>query len=112
MVQKIRQYGQEAVNIIQDLIANNELVNGKFISYVGCNTDGSIITIRDILQQESQYNLSEVSYVFTDYLDCFGDMNKNVYNTVLDSKDSENYEENKESFMKALLRLRKIEQIV
>lgn len=107
----MREYANEAVNIIKDLIVNNELVKGDFISYIGSNEQSEIV-VRDLLNHEVYYSLSEVSCIFTDYIDCIGYINKNAYNTVLNSKENNNYEQNKNHFMKSLSRLREIEQCV
>lgn len=110
--EKMREYADEAVSIIKDVIINNELVNGDFIAYVGCNEGGDTIIIRDLLNQETQFSLSEVSYIFMDNLDCIGHMNTSVYKTVLHSKECTDYEKYKDLFMKSLLRLKEIEQCV
>lgn len=112
MEKSMREYANEAVDIIKDVIINNDLVNGNLVSYVGCNAKGDTIIIRDLLGYETEYNLSEVSYIFTDCIDCMGHINESVYKTVLHSTECENYVENKESFMKALSRLKEIEKCV
>ena len=110
--EKIKNYANEALEIIKDMISNNELVKGDFVSNISCSEDGHTVFIQDILNNKVEYSLSEVSYIFTDYLDCFGDINKNVYKTVLAAKECENYQEDKELFIKSLSRLREIEQCV
>lgn len=112
MNKTIRGYVQESIDILKEVIVNNELINGEYISYIGADETGKIIIIRDILNQEIQYSLSEVSYVFFDYLDCIGDRNRNIYETIINAKDKEHYEKYKNSFIKSLARLREIEQAV
>lgn len=107
-----KRYAKEAVEIIRDAIINNELVKGEFINKVDCNEKGDIIFIQDILNNKVEYNLSEVSCVFTDYLECLGDMNMNVYGTVLSAEKCENYDIKKDLFIKSLTRLREIEACV
>ena len=110
--EKIKNYANKAVEIIKDMISNNELVQGDIVSTISCSEDGHTVFIQDILNNKVEYSLSEVSYIFTDYLDCFGDLDKNVYKTVLAAKECENYQEDKELFIKSLSRLREIEQCV
>lgn len=110
--EKIKDYANEVVEIIKDMISDNELVKGGLVSNISCSEDGHTVVIQSILNNKVEYSLSEVSYIFTDYLDCFGDINKSVYKTVLSAEECENYEENKELFIKSLLRLREIEQCV
>lgn len=107
-----KRYANEAVEIIKDLIVNNDLVKGEFINKVGCSENGNIIYLEDILNNKIEYNLSEVSYIFTDYLDCLGDMNMNAYGTVLSHTEYKNYEAKKELFIKSLVRLREIEACI
>lgn len=102
----------EAVEIIKDMISNNELVKGDFISNISCSKGGHTVFIEDILNNKIEYSLSEISCIFTDYLDFFGDIDKNVYKSVLSAKESENYEEDKALFIKSLSRLREIEQCI
>lgn len=112
MDKRIKEYAKESVSIIKEVIVNNELINGMFIESIKCDECGSTIIIRDVLNHETQYSLSEVSYVFTDYLDSIGDGNKNIYETVMSAKDNDNYKEYKDSFMRSMLRLKEIEQAV
>lgn len=106
--QKMKFYAEEAVDIIKDTIVNNELVKSDFIAYVGCSESGDRIILRDLLNYEKQYSLSEVSYIFTDYVDGLGAGNHSAYETVLASKDTKN----KDLFMQSLFKLKQIEQCV
>ncbi|MBE6047512.1 MAG: hypothetical protein E7213_03725 [Clostridium sp.] len=110
--EEIKNYANEAVEIIKDMISDNQLVKGDFINNISCSEDGHTIFVQDVLNYKTEYSLSEVSYIFTDYLDCFGDINKNVFKTVLSAKKCENYKEFKDLFIKSLSRLKEIEQCV
>lgn len=110
-IQKMKEYAEETVKIIKELI-NKEILKVDLLSSIGCSENGDTIILRDLFNYEIQYSLSEVSYIFYDYLEGIGDMNKNAYNTVLSFKESKNYEENKNIFIKSLCRLREIEKSV
>lgn len=110
-IEKMKAYAEETVEIIKDLI-DKELIKAELISLVRASENGDTVILKDLFNKEVHYSLSEVSYIFSDYLDCLGEIDKNAYQTVLFSKRNEQCEKNKHLFIKSLCRLKTIERNV
>lgn len=111
-LQKTNILARESLTIIKELISENDLVKGIYISDVRLNNKEDTIIIKDITDKKLYYSISEVSCIFTDNLDMLGAFDKCAYKTVLSSVHRDEYEKNKKSFMDAFLRLKQIETLV
>lgn len=106
-LQMTNSLAHESITIIKDLISENDLVRGVFIADARLVEDDNTIIIKDVSNQEIHYSISEVSCIFTDYLDMLGSFDKSAYKTVLAAKSEDKM---KNAFMKSYKRLREIEQ--